>query len=134
MTALEIVEACGPAVLEALTVIAPVINKLAPALGFASDHPVLTGLAVLAGGGAAANIVARLLNQVPLGAWFGLLNRTARAVSAAGNQGVLRVIYNPFEAFLVKAVLGSARAVADGLTADNATCAVPPAAPQEPAR
>jgi hypothetical protein len=137
MNALEIVDACGPAVLQALTVIAPVISAVAPALGVATDHPILTGVAFLAGGGTAANLTARVLNRVPLGPVFLAMEKSAAIVTRAGNASAVRVIYEPFEAFAVKFIIGGAQAVARGLTSDNASCATitsqgvpPPQAPQ----
>lgn len=129
MSALEAMDTLGPLLLRFLEVATPIVNKLAPALGVAQDHPILTGIAFLAGGGTVANLVARALNKVPLGALFAFLEAGAVAVSRAGNAGPLRILYGPFEEFLVKVILGGARALATGFTKDNATCPVVPPAP-----
>lgn len=126
MTALDLMDTLGPALAQTVHVVAPLLNKIAPALGFAQDHPFVTGAAFLAGGGTAANLLARALNRIPVAALFSAMEVGAAAVSRVGNAGPLRVLYQPFEEFLVKVILGGARALAVGFTKDNATCPVIP--------
>lgn len=131
MTALEIVDTCGPVVLKALTAVAPLISAAAPALGFVGDHPTLTALAFVLGGGTVANILARMLNVIPLGPWFAFLGAAGRAVSAFGNLRYSAPAWAPFEEFLVKWIHGSSDAIVGGLLADKAPV-VPVNAPPPP--
>lgn len=138
MTAIEIVNVCGPVVLKALTAVAPLISAASPAFGFVGDHPTLTTLAFVLGGGTAANLLARVLNVIPLGPWFAFLGAAGRAVSAFGNRRYSAPAWAPFEEFLVKWIHGSSDAIVGGLLADKAPVAtvnvppepgVPPPAP-----
>lgn len=119
MNTLEALDTLVPLLLKALTVITPIVNALAPVFGFASDHPILSGLAFLVGGGAVANLTARALNLVPLNSIFLALENGAAIFSRAGNAGAFRACYAPFEDFIVKFIIGSAQSVERGLRRDN---------------
>ncbi len=126
MTAIELMDIFGPKLLKVCAIVAPVVTAAAPGVEFIQRHPVLAAMTIVGSGGTGANITARILNKIPLDAIFSFLESVAAWVSRMGNSTILRVIYQPFEVFVVKFIIGGAAAAARGLTKDDATCPVPP--------
>lgn len=109
----------GGAVQKILEAAAPMFEHLAPAAAMVREHPLMTATAVVVSSGAGANGMARLLNRVPLGAWYAALEVGARTISRISEASLLRPLWKPFEIWLIKAVVGSAKAVEKGFLSDN---------------
>lgn len=135
MTGPEILAAAGPTA----DFIASMLSQATPALEAVRAHPFLTAVAVLASSGAGANLLARVLNRIPLGGWYAVVRATFRGVSLVGNTRFGRPLWKPFEAWLENFIGKTADAARGGLDSDDEIttaqdpAVVPPPAPGGPA-
>lgn len=102
-----------------LDILSPFWDQMAPAWAMVKEHPFLTLGGVVLSSGAGANVLARILNKVPLGPWFKLLEGVGRTASRVGNLRFHKPLWEPFETWFLKALTGSVNALAAGLQSDN---------------
>lgn len=83
-------------------------------------HKVVAALAFFFASGMGANILARLINRIPLGWWYGIVWGVFRGLSLAGNHRLGRPLWKPFEEFIKRVILKTAEVANDGLASDDA--------------
>lgn len=99
--------------------VADLMSGAAPAWEMVKAHPWLTLAGLLLSSGAGANVLARILNRIPLGPWFAVLEVVGRGASRMGNMKFSRPLWEPIETWFIKALAGSVQALANGLQADR---------------
>jgi len=88
-------------------------------------HKVSAGVLAFLGTGLGASIFARLLNMIPMDPVFAAIRAAAAGVSAAGNAGPFRLVYQPLEDWFEKFIMGAAKAVCEGLQLDSQVTVAP---------
>lgn len=66
-----------------------------------------------------ASLFARLLNAIPMDPVFTAIRVAAQGASRVGSTSVFRLLYQPFEDWFEKFVMGAAKAICEGLDLDS---------------
>ena len=69
--------------------------------------------------GTGASLFARLLNSIPMDPVFAAIRLSASGISRVGSTSIFKLLYQPFEDWFEKFVMGAAKAICEGLNLDS---------------